>query len=239
VNDRTLIITSSLILSAHIGRALTSSQFKDWQVANSADEALKLLDNAQPSYIILDITVAKSDLRDFCVSLAQKTGAALILILNQPSSPQFTELMEDARHHCKEIIATYEFPLDVNQLVQVMIAHRSEKENPPSASVDDAVDVWLKSHPGITGCTFMYSDGQMKKAYGEVPEGQAAAAHYLMAVARNLGSGLGLTHLAEIHQHGPEQKFLMIDSGDDLIAIKGTSKIDLKTIAAQLTPAQS
>jgi predicted regulator of Ras-like GTPase activity (Roadblock/LC7/MglB family) len=252
VEDNILIIASSMILSAHIGRALAANQFKDWQVADSADEGQALAGKISPTYIVLDVVTVKGDLGDYCKGLAETSEAGIILILNQPSAPQFLALMADARSRCPQIIAAFEFPLDANQLVNVIAEHHRQKLNPPAVAgfgvgelpvvpgLPDASEVggWIRNHPEIISCAILSSDGQVLETHGQVPEGQGIAAHYLMGVARSLGGALGLTNLTEIHQHGPNHKFLMMDSGRQLIAVSATSKIDLKVVAEKFTTTQ-
>ncbi len=248
MEESILIIASSLILSGHIGRALTANAFKDWQVASGADEGLALALKINPRYVVLDIAMVKSDLADYCTKIAAQDDVSIVLLLNQPSTSQFSAIMADACNKCPQIIAACEFPLDVNYLVDTILEHSSRKisEIPsiPNAATEPVVnslahrltlDAWIKSQPGVLSCLYLSNDGQVNNTSGQVMESQGLAAHYLMVTARKIGSELGLTNLSEIHQHGPDQKFLMIDSGEQMIALNATSKIDLKAVAAKLT----
>ncbi len=248
MDESILIIASSLILSGHIGRALTASSIKDWQVASNAEEGLSFAAKIRPHYVVLDIAMVKGDLADYCTKIAAENNVSIILILNQPSTSQFSGIMADACNKCPQIIAACEFPLDVNYLVGTIVEHSSPKSSElssiPNTSNEPvvnslahrlALDAWVKSQSEVLSCLYLSNDGKVKNTSGQVMESQGLAAHYLMVTARKIGSELGLTNLSEIHQHGPDQKFLMIDSGEQMIALNATSKIDLKWMAAKLT----
>jgi predicted regulator of Ras-like GTPase activity (Roadblock/LC7/MglB family) len=127
-----------------------------------------------------------------------------------------------------------------NKLNPSAVTNSGAGELPFVSGLTDASEVgsWIRNHPEIISCAILSSDGQLLETHGEVPEGQGIAAHYLMGVARSIGGVLGLINLTEIHQHGPNHKFLMLDSGSQLIAVYATSKINLKAIAEKFTTTQ-
>jgi chemotaxis response regulator CheB len=243
-----LIIATSPILTANIGQSLTAHHFTDWQLEGSADRALYLANKLKPAYIIMDISTVDGDLGTHCFDLAKRSEGAIILIINSVTTLSISDAVEKAREKCPQIIAIYEFPVDVTMLVEELAWHRDKPQNKTAAHdslqlINDAandaasgVADWIKNHPDITSCIYISNEGQVKEKYGPMEQGQGEAAHYIMAVGRILGAELELTNLVEFRMHSAEKRFLAIETPEHIVAINAKPKVELRSLIEKLAP---
>jgi chemotaxis response regulator CheB len=244
----TLLVANSVILTAHIGQALTTHQFNDWQVVQSAAEVTYLATKLSPKYIIIDVSMVESNIASYCSEIADTGDVAIILMLSHGLPPQTTADVAVAREQCEKIIAVFDFPVEVEKLVAFMADHRTRRKaidalSPakiagkdfiaPQAVGSSGVAQWIQDHPDIVSCAILNSGGQVTETYGIVERGQSEAAHYILAIGRSLGENLGLSHVLAAHHHGPQQKFLTLDAGDHIAAFNCKPKAVLRDIAAR------
>ncbi len=188
-----------------------------------------------------------SNLGTYCNEIVEKSDAAIILMLNHMATPLTATEVDAARKQCMQIIGVFDFPVEVEKLVELMIRHRNHpkiadiktptrltereiKPSPPDSA--SGVAQWIQDHPDITSCAYLDISGKITESYGLLEPGQNEAAHYIMAIGRSLGENLGLSNLREAYQHGTQQKFLTLDTGDQIVALNCKSKAVLREIAA-------
>lgn len=244
----TFLVANSVILTAHIGQVLTTHRFNDWQVVHSADEVHYLSSKLKPSYVIIDISMVNSDLGSYCNEIVEKSDTAIILMLNHMATPLTSTEVDAARKQCPQIIGVFEFPVEAEKLVALMIEHR---DRPKPAEIQlpnhlaamqmkhqqadhpSGVAQWIQDHPDVISSAYLDPSGKITETYGILQPGQSEAAHYIMAIGRSLGENLGLTNLHEAYQHGPQQKFLTLDTGDQTVTFHCKPKAILREIAAR------
>jgi hypothetical protein len=123
-----------------------------------------------------------------------------------------------------------------------MAEHRNSKKKPgdklpvqfvasEGSAQQSGVADWIKQHPDILSCAYLSPEGQVVVSHGVVEPGQSEAAHYILAIGRSLGENLGLSQVLEAHQHGPEQKFLTLDDGSQLVTFQCKPKANLRAVA--------
>lgn len=243
----TFLVANSVILTAHIGQVLTTNQFNNWQVVHSASEVHYLASKLKPSYIIIDISMVDSNLGNYCNEVLEKSDAAIILMLNHMATPLTTTEVDAARKQCPQIIGVFEFPVEAEKLVGLMIEHRSRpvaaqfklpsqfaamQMKNQQADQPSNVAQWIQDHPDIISCAYLDPSGKIMETYGVIQPGQNEAAHYIMALGRSLGENLGLTNLTEASQHGQDQKFLTLDTGEQTVTFHCKPKTILRQIVA-------
>lgn len=243
----TFLVANSVILTAHIGQELTTHEFNDWRVIHSADEVHYLAGKLKPKFVIIDLSMLESNLATYCNEITEKADAAIILMLNHMASPFTSTEVDAVRKQCPAIIGVFEFPVEAEKLVGLMIEHRHQQRtadvqiptqlavspmnnlqaNPPSG-----VAQWIQDHPDITNCAYLDPSGKITDTYGAPAPGQNEAAHYIMAIGRSLGENLGLSNLHETYQHGAQQKFLTIDTGEQTVTFNCKPRAVLREIAS-------
>jgi chemotaxis response regulator CheB len=238
----TFLVANSVILTAQIGQVLTAHHFNAWQVVRTAAEVHYLAAKLNPSYVIIDVAMVESDLGRYCNDVAEKCGAAIILIRTTKTTLVTVTEVDAARARCEQIIAVFEFPLEVERLVRLMTEHRNSKKPAgdrlpvqfaasEGKSQQNGVADWIKEHPDILTCAYLSSEGQVVASHGMVEPGQSEAAHYILAIGRSLGENLGFSHVLEAYQHGPEQKFLTLDDGNQVVTFQCKPKANLRAVA--------
>jgi chemotaxis response regulator CheB len=247
LDSSTFLVANSIILTAHIGQVLTTHQFNDWQVVHSADEVHYLASKLKPRYVIIDIAMVESNLATYCNEVVEKSDAAILLMLNHMASPVTSAELDAVRKQCPQIIGVFEFPVEAEKLVGLMVEHRNRRvaaETQPASpfptkemkrsqtDLSSGVAEVIQDHPEIISCAYLDASGKVSEIYGPQQPGQNEAAHYIMTIGRTLGENLGLTNLREAYQHGPQQKFLTLDTGEKTVTFRCTPKAVLREVAA-------
>lgn len=246
LDSPTFLVANSIILTAHIGQVLTTHQFNDWRVVHSADEVHYLASKLRPRYVIIDIAMVDSNLVTYCNEVVEKSDAAIILMLNHMATPLSSADVDAARRQCPQIIGVFEFPVEAEKLVALMVDHRSRRlaaeitfpdQHPlkemqfPQTDQPSGVAQAIQDHPEIISCAYLDASGKVSETYGPLQAGQNEAAHYIMTIGRALGENLGLTNLHEAHQHGPQQKFLTLETGERTVTFRCTPKAILRELS--------